>query len=240
MSHTLAALLVLLIAAAATAEEGDERRRLESGVDSPAARRAATRFDRAVRAIEKDYRQEIDRVRKRYADELKAARKELLEKGELDEAQAVLALEKHLGRLEPPEIGADTNPRVPRVAATFDGGRYLLVNEPVPKRVAVARCAERGGSLVRVDSHRENRFLVELMAHNGAGPVFVDGDDEEREGEWRNGDGAPLTYANWQQGQPTANGKTFDGAENAIGVNRKGEWFDISSDVRMAYVIEWR
>ena len=67
--------------------------------------------------------------------------------------------------------------------------------------VASRECAELGGHLARVESLSENRFLWQLSGRRTM-DWWVDGTDELQEGSWIFGNGEPLTFTNWESGQP--------------------------------------
>ncbi len=63
------------------------------------ARAAKEKYERAVRELEKKYNDELKTLRTKYSEELKKVREAALKKGDLDEAQRILAAEDELKTL---------------------------------------------------------------------------------------------------------------------------------------------
>ncbi|XP_063447003.1 type-2 ice-structuring protein-like [Mytilus trossulus] len=74
---------------------------------------------------------------------------------------------------------------------------------------AMADCLSKGQRLVRVDTTRKHKLLVEgiqqlSMAFNG---FWIDGSDEITKNNWLFVDGTPITEFHWGAGEPAAIGK---------------------------------
>jgi hypothetical protein len=100
---------------------------------------------------------------------------------------------------------------------------------------------EGGGYLVSVHSTAEQEFLTSFVPSNKTrliGLIQPSG-SAEPEGGWRWMSGEPLTFSNWQNGEPNnGGGINLRGFENLVGLSRDGEWNDIHGGLK-AYIVEY-
>jgi hypothetical protein len=131
----------------------------------------------------------------------------------------------------------------------FEGHTYILVPQAKNWQMAKRDAEARGGHLVVISSAAEQRFIEQLIDKAMGGdllPVWIGFTDEEGEGIWKWVNGEPVSYTNWQRGEPSNNNGTT--AENYcvilhsndgyLGANKK-EWHDFAGDVNLPYIIEF-
>lgn len=81
---------------------------------------------------------------------------------------------------------------------------YQVIQEvDVEWKDAKARCETLGGYLVVINDSEENAFLASIGAGNL--PFHLGASDAENEGDWRWIDGSPMTWQNWDEGEPNDN-----------------------------------
>jgi hypothetical protein len=107
-----------------------------------------------------------------------------------------------------------------------NGRRY--VGFPTTTWAAAAAMAEMlGGHLVAIDDEAENEF-VRVEFGNALGVdrrVWIGLTDEGSEGDWRWTDGSPVSFTNWNPGEPNNSGGTEHYAEL---LGSSGLWNDLS------------
>ncbi len=84
------------------------------------------------------------------------------------------------------------------------GDHYYQVfhrDEGIEWNDAKTQCESLGGYLVIINDAGENAFLTSIGAGNSS--FHLGASDAESEGDWRWVDGSPLTYQNWDKGEPT-------------------------------------
>jgi hypothetical protein len=86
------------------------------------------------------------------------------------------------------------------------------------------KCRAKGGHLAKVTSAEQNQFLTSLLTEQEIESAWLGATDEEHEDSWTWLDGSPLTYANWDPGQPNNGGE----GEHylLLWVERDGRWTD--------------
>ncbi|MEM7395358.1 MAG: C-type lectin domain-containing protein, partial [Verrucomicrobiota bacterium] len=109
---------------------------------------------------------------------------------------------------------------------------------PISWDKAKSLAESMGGYLVCINSQEENEFVARLF---GKRTVFIGGTDAETEGEWTWLSGEPVTFAQWQGGEPNNKGE-----EDVMVMNGRGEWLDVPVSGRFGktgvvegYVVEW-
>ena len=80
----------------------------------------------------------------------------------------------------------------------------LIVHEAMTHDQAVARCADQGMQLARIDSDAKRQEAIELNVETLT--LNIDGTDSHSEGNWVYLDGTPLTYFHWNSGEPNNSG----------------------------------
>lgn len=140
----------------------------------------------------------------------------------------IARLNSRLRRAPPPA------PPVPREAVRFNGHAYLVVPGPVTWHLATEWCENNGGSLVRIESEEEHKFVGELLRKTSQIEAWIGGSDEETEGVWKFPDGSPLKFTKFGPAQPN----NADGFEHYLVYGRRG-WYDIYAGKRTAFVCEW-
>ncbi len=141
---------------------------------------------------------------------------------------------------------------VPADAAAFQGHSYKYFGQRLSWKEAKLRCEQMGGHLPIVETAAENAFLDQL-AHQGfptAGrqgfeAVWIGASDEEKEGEWKWINGAPLSYKNWLANQPNNKQEREHYAVIWLSTDPKrtsGKWSDqpsISDELVAHFICEW-
>ncbi|XP_071842964.1 perlucin-like isoform X1 [Apostichopus japonicus] len=83
---------------------------------------------------------------------------------------------------------------------------YWISNYTSTWSDAVDRCRQlfNNGHLVHIDNEEENNEVnaIRYQANISNANIWIGIHDSEKEGEWIYEDGSPLTYHNWEEGQP--------------------------------------
>jgi hypothetical protein len=118
----------------------------------------------------------------------------------------------------PPPLADVTDPAT--------GIRYLAVSATT-WTLAEADAQARGGHLVSIGSAEENAFVLAQFGNLGGVDrrLWIGFSDTASEGSFAWSDGSPVTYTNWNPGEPNNSGGTEDWAE-MLGSN--GRWNDIA------------
>ena len=99
---------------------------------------------------------------------------------------------------------------------------------------AEANAVSMGGHLVSINSAEENEAVRSLKAANGADNVWIGFNDIASEGSFVWTDGSPVTYTNWNSGEPNNIGD--EDCTHMFGPN--GLWNDIRCVTSYPSVIE--
>ncbi|XP_071842965.1 perlucin-like isoform X2 [Apostichopus japonicus] len=87
-----------------------------------------------------------------------------------------------------------------------DQSMYWISNYTSTWSDAVDRCRQlfNNGHLVHIDNEEENNEVnaIRYQANISNANIWIGIHDSEKEGEWIYEDGSPLTYHNWEEGQP--------------------------------------
>ena len=115
---------------------------------------------------------------------------------------------------------------------------YTLMNNALSWSDASAACLAAGLQLASVQSASENALLVTAAAGNSR--VWIGGTDAASEGTWVwSPSGTPLSYTNWNSGEPNNWGN-----EDCLEFNWKspglGKWNDVPCNLERKYVCESR
>ena len=222
-------LTCLLLATAAVADEP------EFDFKSNKAKAAVQKYQDASR---KSNKRNLDSLIR----SLEAAFKHERTDGDFEEAikirDAVKSLKKGDGLPSDSTVPKRAKVRIPRDAVKYEGHHYKIYAEGVPHSVAQKRCERAGGHLVRIESEDENRFLASLSRRlaNVKG-FWIDGSDENKEGQWRFSNGELIRFSHWNTGEPS-NGHGHEHYIEIITVNSL--WNDIPGGVRdRGFICEW-
>ena len=110
---------------------------------------------------------------------------------------------------------------------------YTLMNEARSWSDANAACLAAGLQLASVQSAAENALLVTAAAGN---QVWIGGIDAASDGTWKwSPSGTPLSYTNWEGGEPNG---VFNDFVDCVEVYANGRWNDHSCTVQRRYVCE--
>ncbi|CAC5360485.1 unnamed protein product [Mytilus coruscus] len=97
-------------------------------------------------------------------------------------------------------------------------------------------CRKRGGFLVKIDNALENWFL-KFLINKSAGDFWIGAHDSVREGRFKwEADNTPLTYTNWNPGEPNNAGNKEDCAYLLSGDTSK--WNDAPCSYTIFYICE--
>jgi hypothetical protein len=112
----------------------------------------------------------------------------------------------------------------------FGGHTYAVFQDKLTWHVAKRACEAMGGYLACIETKEEDDFITKLC--NGK-DLWLGGTDEEREGDWRWVNGAPVEYKNAR----------FDnhegGQHHAMFWAPGNRWDDHNAGARMGFVCEW-
>lgn len=112
-----------------------------------------------------------------------------------------------------------------RVVDPATGGCFVLFTTPLTRDEARATCDTLGPltRLAQIDDADENALVTTLI---GAATVFIGARDTAVEGTFVWDDGAPLTYTNWNPGEPNnAGGVAEEDCATMLGA-LAGVWDD--------------
>ena len=157
-------------------------------------------------------------------------------KNDLDEAVKIRDALKRLAAGSGPTLKSSSL-RIPPAAVTFDGHHYAVYTTPMTWHVARAHCESLGGHLARIESREEQAFVGSLLKRSALKSFsWIDGTDEQTEGDWLFSTGKPFAYKNWLKSQPEGGE-----AEHSLAIENTGSnaWHDVQSTKRFPFVCEW-
>jgi hypothetical protein len=123
----------------------------------------------------------------------------------------------------------------PDDAKPYCGHYYEMIPVNMAWHLASRECAELGGHLARFESLSENRFVCQQVAVPGN--LLVDGTDELQAGSWIFSNGEPLTFTNWESGQPDHGPQ--DNEHCLSFFPPSGVWHDSGCGHRLWFICEW-
>ena len=118
------------------------------------------------------------------------------------------------------------NPALYNYVGSVGGNHYYLSTNQLTWQQAQAQAQANGGHLATIPNAQTNTLLDNALS---TGSAYIGFTDEVVEGTFRWVDGSPVTYTNWQSGEPnnvgagedygvlTANGAWFDGTGATLG-----------------------
>ncbi|MHA1967926.1 MAG: C-type lectin domain-containing protein [Candidatus Hodarchaeales archaeon] len=112
----------------------------------------------------------------------------------------------------------------------YNGHSYQLISLAKTWLEANVDCQTRGGYLVTIGNQEENNFVASLVSDTVA---LIGYTDRETEGVWKWTTNEPVTFTNWQIGDPS------DAQEDYAGIANNGIWEDVYEDERLPYICEW-
>ena len=124
----------------------------------------------------------------------------------------------------------------PSGAVSFNGHNYLFVNSAMTWTNAKKYCIAQGGHLATISNATENQFVFNL---GGQQSTWIGLTDEAVEGTFVSVTGEPVTYFNWNPGQPDNN---FGGQpENYVDFypGGGGTWNDARAALTVPFVCEF-
>jgi hypothetical protein len=110
----------------------------------------------------------------------------------------------------------------------YNGHSYYRSTGSMTWTAARQACTNMGGYLVTINSAAENNFIFNLWPSGWIGLT-----DEVVEGQWRWVTGEPVTYTNWNSGEPNNAGN-----EDYAQFVSNGRWNDLPN-VALPYVLEF-
>ncbi|MDP6635320.1 MAG: C-type lectin domain-containing protein [Phycisphaerae bacterium] len=124
--------------------------------------------------------------------------------------------------------------------ASFKGHTYLTINSNANWKEANELCRKMGGHLAYIETAEELVFLTKASR----GRIWVGATDEHKEGDWRWGNGKPVSKALWGEPNPS---NTRGSEHYAVLATHKGKRLlndvPLKSGVDLAFVIgficEW-
>ncbi len=113
----------------------------------------------------------------------------------------------------------------------FEGNAYFLSNNATTPEDANAQAIAAGGHLVTISSAAEDAFVSNM----DPGRIWIGFTDNVTEGDWQWVTGEPVTYTNWDYGEPNNAGIGEDWAVT----NWYGKWNDFYSYESALFVVEF-
>ncbi|XP_078513477.1 CD209 antigen-like protein C [Lissotriton helveticus] len=111
----------------------------------------------------------------------------------------------------------------------FNNTCYLFSSLSLPQHPAKQACQAEGSNLVIINSREEQTFLA--MNTNSKG-YWIDLSDVASEGKWHWGDGNPLTFTNWNAGEPN----NAEDREDCAEMRSDGAWNDVPCTDKFYFV----
>ena len=128
------------------------------------------------------------------------------------------------------QLYSRTTPTMPGFTSqqNYNGHSYYRSTGSMTWTAARQACTNMGGYLVTINSAAENNFIFNLWPSGWIGLT-----DEVVEGQWRWVTGEPVTYTNWNSGEPNNAGN-----EDYAQFVSNGRWNDLPN-VALPYVLEF-
>ncbi|XP_039510609.1 mannose-binding protein A-like isoform X2 [Pimephales promelas] len=95
-------------------------------------------------------------------------------------------------------------------------------------------CSDAGAKIVLPRSEDENKVLTSLQAALESTYVYVGATDRQKEGNFVDMNGQPLTFTNWKENEPN----NHNGAEDCTVIYKNGVWNDINCSSEWHVVCE--
>ncbi|MCX8155476.1 MAG: FG-GAP-like repeat-containing protein [Verrucomicrobiae bacterium] len=110
-----------------------------------------------------------------------------------------------------------------------NGHAYFFTASGLTWRDAQAQAAARGGYLVSINDAEENAWILATFGSD----FFIGLTDEDQEGTWVWASGEPVTYLNWNGGEPNNSGN-----EDYVQFLSNGRWNDVGSGYTSRGLVE--
>ena len=117
-----------------------------------------------------------------------------------------------------------------------DPAKYEIINNGLSWQEAEAYCESKGGHLAVITSEREQAMIQSLIKDASLSNNFLIGGCRNENGDFEWVTGEPMTYTNWDSGEPNNGMGSND--EYYIEMYYSGVWNDCNS-VRRPFVCEW-
>ncbi|XP_070562481.1 macrophage mannose receptor 1-like isoform X2 [Ptychodera flava] len=109
---------------------------------------------------------------------------------------------------------------------------------------SLAACADKGGKLAVITNRAVHTRIIDLIKARGFAHMhfWINGHDLTSEGHWTTSDGVPLTFQNWNPGQPDNypyNIGRCGGLEGCLIQRANFKWFDTICLRKYGYICEF-
>lgn len=210
-----------------------------------------TKFVTAREKIVSEHAAGLVQLASRMEAQLKRKEVELTRQEKLDEAVSVRRMREALmedaglqrakeqvSRSGGVAAGREIQQLPPEVAdevLTVRGVRYYRFPEPMSRADAAAACEKLGGKLVSIDSKEEYEVIHRIAVEKQL-PLWIDLQDEAKDGDWRHADGSKARFLKWQSGEPNGGD-----AQQHVMIGFRGDWDmrDVSGDDKFHVICEW-
>ena len=114
------------------------------------------------------------------------------------------------------------------------GSMFYISNNALTAPNAYLNAVSNGGYMASINDAIDNQFISDYLAANGGGRAWIGLNDVAVENNfvWQNGD--PVTYTNWNVGEPN---NSFPG-EDYVEIFASGLWNDNGSTFLAPYILE--
>ncbi|XP_069460032.1 CD209 antigen-like protein C isoform X1 [Ambystoma mexicanum] len=113
----------------------------------------------------------------------------------------------------------------------FNNTCYFFSRSSVTYDSAKQSCAVQNSRVVILNNKEEVNFLIQ---HTGSKGYWISLTDIDTEGKWHWGDGTPLTFSNWNKGEPN-NDKNN---EDCVEMRPDGFWNDLPCSTKFNFICE--
>ena len=135
------------------------------------------------------------------------------------------------------------NPNAPEDAAKLGTHRYYVYDRHSTWADAKAYCESLGGHLATISSQEQNDLVFKLMVDQGYRSAYFGLSDEEKYGVYKWVTGEPVTYTNWEKGEPNhLGGREHYGmfySRFANGFWNDGDFGQRTVGLDTAFICEW-
>ena len=119
---------------------------------------------------------------------------------------------------------------------TYKNCTLILINDGKTWAQARAYAQSLGGDLAMIKSADMQNFIYNNVIKQASNAMWIGINDAAKEGTWVYNDGTPLTYTNWNNGEPNNSGDEDYGELYVSGST--GKWNDLNGTQSLPFLIQ--